>query len=171
MAARCAGCLKPIAQAEKFVLLDTEVFHRVCIAQGSQSLVTRLRVRINTLTGEVANARSLAAEVPRLRQSIDLANADARRIDAERGTLQNALVVARAAKDAALRDSEYWRDRDATTTTNLTRVTAERDRLARELAELRAQLAKPEAVVEREDPNTNKELDAIAVRFGLLEFE
>lgn len=171
MAARCAGCLQPISQAEKFVLMDTEVFHRVCIARASQSLVTRLRVRVNTLTGEVAEARSLAAEVPRLRQSIDLANADARRIDGERGSLHSALTVTRAAKDAALRDSAHWQREYEVLNANHARVVAERDRIARELAEVRAQLAKPEPVVEREDPNTDKALDAVAVRFGLLEFE
>lgn len=161
MSARCAACEEPIDRGEKFVLTGTEVFHRRCAAGIRRSVRTRLELRLIDLERDIATARAEIMELKR--QTTDERD---RTRDAVRTRLviEDDLRVARAARDAALRDSAYWRERGESLATELARIRGE-------LETARAAARPPPPVTTAETAPAKDDRDATEIRFSLLELD
>lgn len=164
MAATCAACLSPIAAGDRFVLSGTEVFHRTCARGINRSQRTRMELRILELERELAAER---AAVQNLRGAADAELNIARKIKREVEGMDRDLRVARAGRDAALRDSAYWQERHAAAERSKALLRSEIDALT-EAARVR--VAPPPQGGET-PAATKDDRDATEIRFSLLELD
>ncbi len=175
MAATCAGCLGPITKGEPFVLSGTEVFHRQCARLISRSRRVKLEVELADHKRRMASLRS---ELDIARSNAAYHEDSARRLSASEKELQ----IARAGRDAAIRDSTYWRERAVRAEGDRLVVTADRDRLAEQVRQLTTQLQAAQRAaapvepteaqqITADDKPAKKDLDDSARRFSLLELD
>jgi hypothetical protein len=164
MAASCAACLAPIATGERFVLSGTEVFHRTCARGINRSKATRLELRVTELERDLQLARNnLAASRGFGESRAQLAD----RIQRDKDAVDRDLQKARAARDAALRDSSYWQERFAAAERLLVRTRADAD--AAEA--IRARPPPPPPQGSENPPVAKDDRDATEIRFSLLELD
>jgi uncharacterized coiled-coil DUF342 family protein len=167
LAARCAGCLQPIGDADKFVLANTEVFHRSCAGLVERSRSTKLALTNIELRRQVEVLRAEVAEVRRLRAAIDDANRDARAVRAERDTLERNLHrYANRNRELEAMNDELVHETQ-TIRRESERIRARLDALSAEVAGLAA----ASSGSSDSGAKTNDDLDDAAQRFRLLELD
>lgn len=155
----------PIVKGEKFVLSGTEVFHGRCVMKYGTASSARAKLELRVIAAERDAAVAIREAEGQRKHADQLAAA---RIHAEREAR-----VAKAGKEAALRDAAYWRERAQV-------LEVERDQARRALAIERqypAQAAPitpppsppPSAPAKTEPANDDR--DQAEIRFSLLELD
>jgi DNA-binding transcriptional LysR family regulator len=73
VAATCAACERPIAKGDKFSVIDTEVFHRACVTNSAQSVLTRTKIallRARQAVNDQAHADGLRVRIRELEDEL-----------------------------------------------------------------------------------------------------
>lgn len=171
MAASCAACLLPIAKGDKFVLSGTEVFHGRCTMRvgTTRSIRARLELRVIEVERDLSLVRD---QLENQRTATASEREIARRTERERDGIDRELRVARAARDAALRDSTYWQERGRAEKADGDRLAAAlRADLARARADLAAAQARRPLEPTEGQQVAKEDRDATEIRFSLLELD
>ena len=152
--ASCAACLQPLLRSQRFLLDGTEVFHAACIGRAYLSKLKLAEQRVRDLEAQVADTRRAAA-----------------RVEAETNRLRNE-ATSKAAEVCVLegRISGVRVELELTQE----RLRARQDELQgarNQNAALRAEIAKLQADAGISSDEPEKDTDASAIRFGLLELD
>lgn len=159
MAARCSGCRQPIVDKQPFVIVDVEVFHRVCITLVPQSVVTELRQRVIDRSAEVAQ----------LRTAIDDAKREANQARSDRDNYRRNLERAHERIENLRQIRDQFVERSTAFEQRVESLQNECARLGREVEKMVA-AAQPKPA-EKIDSKRESDLDDSEQRFRLIELD
>lgn len=171
MAAFCAACERPIAKGEKFTVIQTEVFHRACVSNSSQSILTRTKIallRARQAVNDQAHADALRIRIRELEDEVERWKRDRNTQYGIAAHAEEALSMARVQLSRAASDTIVERSRANSAEHLLAEQLQENAILHTEIRNLRTP---PKSPTETAPAKPTSDLDDMSIRYSLLELD